>query len=250
MSRQVNDATLSLTKRSETLRLKAYLDPVGIPTIGYGHTAGVTLADVQAGRTITEAMADQLLRSDMGSAESAVERLVTASLTDGQFGALVDFAFNCGNTAFSKSTLLRLVNAGQFAAVPGELKKWHFGGGASLPGLVTRRGVEALLWTGATVGVPESAPALVDDAALAAVFLINNRTVDVMRAQTGGLLPVTVAVLAHQNATTAIVEAVGPYLDGGTDAVARLIAPLIDDAIVRAVARLKLPDATLDLFPA
>src|SRR5271165_5063255 len=97
-----SEAGLELTKRFEGLRLKAYQDDGGVWTIGYGHTG----KDVKPRMTITEAKADDLLRSDVHTAVDAVSRLVTVPLTQGQFDALVDFVFNLGPTKFAGSTLL------------------------------------------------------------------------------------------------------------------------------------------------
>jgi len=82
---------LKLTQSFEGCRLKAYLDSVGVPTIGYGHTHGVTM-----GMTCTQEQADAWLQEDTQGAVQAVNNLVTVPLTQQQFDALVDFTFNLG----------------------------------------------------------------------------------------------------------------------------------------------------------
>ncbi|HVW56009.1 MAG TPA: lysozyme, partial [Rhizobiaceae bacterium] len=141
MSRRINAAGLELIKSFEGLRLQAYRDSVGIWTIGYGHTAGV-----KAGQTITEVQASQFLLADLSDAEGAVEKFVTVPLNDNQFAALVSLTFNIGAEAFRRSTLRKKLNAGDYAAVPGQLTLWVKGAGKTIPGLVRRRKAESDLW--------------------------------------------------------------------------------------------------------
>jgi lysozyme len=136
---------LDLTEDSEGCRLQAYPDPgTGADpwTIGYGHTG----ADVHPGLTIDHAQAEELLRHDMRKAEGDVKRFVEVALTQHQYDALVDFAFNCGGGNLQHSTLLRLVNAGDFAAASAHFSDWVKGGGHVLPGLVKRRHAETVLF--------------------------------------------------------------------------------------------------------
>lgn len=141
MSRRISETGLALIKQWEGLRLRAYRCPAGVWTIGYGHTG-----NVRAGMEITEEDADALLVSDLATFERAVAQAVKVPLTQHQFDALVSFAFNVGVEAFRKSTLLRKLNALDYAAVPGELAKWVYAGGRKLDGLVSRRAAEAGLW--------------------------------------------------------------------------------------------------------
>jgi hypothetical protein len=80
--------------------------------------------------------------------EEGVRKYVKVDLTQGQFDALVDFAYNAGVGALAKSTLLKRVNAEKFDEVPAEFMKWTKGGGKELPGLVRRRRAEVKLWRG------------------------------------------------------------------------------------------------------
>lgn len=152
------DLAIEKIKQWEGLRLRSYQDSAGVWTIGYGHTSDASFK-VGPGQTITEAKATELLRVDLREAEQAIDRVVTVPLNDNQFGALVSFAYNVGNAAFRKSTLLRKLNAGDYDAVPSELAKWNKAGGKVVQGLVNRRAAEAGLWsTGAFVS-SASAPA-------------------------------------------------------------------------------------------
>jgi len=145
---------LDLLKDFEGLKLRAYLDPVGIWTVGYGHTSAAGPPAVTPGLVITQGEAEEILKRDMAQYEDGVRQHVKATLTQGQFDALVDFAYNAGVGALAKSTLLKRVNAGKFDEVPAEFMKWTKGGGRELPGLVRRRRAEAKLWRGIDTDTP------------------------------------------------------------------------------------------------
>lgn len=157
MARKVNATTLEHVKTSEGLRLKAYPDPGSIDgnpvTIGYGSTRGVT-----KGMVITPAEADARLVADMTHAENTVSRLVKVPLNDNQFGALVSFVFNIGAGAFEKSTLLRLLNAGDYSSVPAQLARWNKNDGKVMAGLTKRRAAEAALWNASGGTAPKPSP--------------------------------------------------------------------------------------------
>lgn len=127
--------------------IEPYYDPVGLPTIGYGHllsrTAWTPLSQFQA---ITVAQAEALLRADLMKAAGAVMRMIKVKLNANQIAALIDFVFNAGAGNFEISTLRRVINRGDFAAVPGQLMRWVYAKGIKLPGLVKRRRAEAELW--------------------------------------------------------------------------------------------------------
>lgn len=135
----ISDAGLAIVKECEGLRLHAYPDPGtgGEPwTIGYGHTKGV-----KPGDRITEQQALWYLRDDIADAERCVSEKVLATLTQNRFDALCSFVYNVGCGAFSKSTLLRKLNAGDPTASD-EFGRWVKAGGKTLPGLVRRRALE------------------------------------------------------------------------------------------------------------
>jgi lysozyme len=124
---------------------KPYIDPVGVLTIGWGHTnhhePKFTSATVWS-----EAQCDAVLRADLGTFERHVEALVKVPLVQHEFDALVSWAYNTGGPA--TATLWKKLNAGNKAAVPAELAKWNKGGGKVLAGLVRRRKAEGLLFDG------------------------------------------------------------------------------------------------------
>lgn len=132
----------NLIKRWEGLRLTAYRDPVGVWTIGYGHTK-----DVYEGQTITVAQADAMLEAELAEYEGYVNDYVTANLNQNQFDALVSFVYNVGPGNFAGSTLLRKVNADpDDPTIPAEFKRWNRAGGEILNGLTRRRNEEAELY--------------------------------------------------------------------------------------------------------
>lgn len=149
MTRTVNRETIEHVKRWEGLRLTAYPDPGsrnGEPwTIGYGHTSDGHLKVVR-GLSITPAQAEAALEYDLNETAAAVEKLVKVELSDNQFGALVSFAFNVGVSAFAKSTLLKRLNGGDYAAVPQQMARWVYNDGKPMQGVINRRAAEAGLW--------------------------------------------------------------------------------------------------------
>lgn len=132
---------LDLIKSFEGLRLSAYKDVVGVVTIGYGTTSGVKMGD-----TITKERAEELLREDVARFEAQVLRLVKVPLTQGQHDALVSFVYNLGAGNLSNSTLLRLLNAGDYAGAAAQFDRWNKAGGKVLAGLVRRRAAERALF--------------------------------------------------------------------------------------------------------
>jgi lysozyme len=131
---------IALIKRFEGLRLKAYLDPVGVATIGYGHTYLVNLNDPE----ITEAEADRLLAEDLKLYEKPVSEMVKVPINQNQFDALIILSYNIGTGALRGSTLMKKLNAGQPCSA--EFDRWIFGGQKALPGLVRRRAAERRLF--------------------------------------------------------------------------------------------------------
>ena len=143
----VNDFTyskdgLTLTEQFEGCELTAYQDQVGVWTIGYGHTG----TGVGAGLTITQDQAEALLLSDVSAAASYVNQAVTIALAQQEFDALVDFVFNLGRGAFAGSTLLRQLNAGNFAVAAAQFDVWDHAGGQVVAGLLRRRQAETALF--------------------------------------------------------------------------------------------------------
>ncbi|TFK18212.1 lysozyme [Coprinopsis marcescibilis] len=147
----VNAATLDLIKLSEGFVPRPAPDPIGLPTVGYGHLCQTTgCAEVPYPFPLTTATASSLLISDLRTFQSCIARDINDSvrLNDNQFGALVSWAFNVGCGNAQSSTLIRRLNAGEApnTVAAKELPKWNKAGGEVLPGLVTRRAREVTLF--------------------------------------------------------------------------------------------------------
>lgn len=167
MNRRIGAAGLSLVKQFEGFEPKWYPDPAHgwkVPTIGYGHTdaAGPPKYATTKNLVLSEAEATEILRNDLQKYADAVSKAVTVPLNDNQFDALVSWCYNVGPGAVAKSTLVRKLNAGNYAAVPLELAKWNKAGGKTLKGLTRRRAAEAARFaskpTSAPIPTPRPAP--------------------------------------------------------------------------------------------
>ncbi|MBJ2092850.1 lysozyme [Serratia ureilytica] len=133
---------IELIKRFEGLELEAYQDSVGVWTIGYGWTQAVDGKKIAPGMRIDQATADRLLKCGVVQYEQGVNQLVKVRITQGQFDALVSFAYNLGLRSLSTSTLLRKLNYGDKQGAADEFGRWVNAGGKRLDGLVTRRAAE------------------------------------------------------------------------------------------------------------
>ena len=138
---KISQEGLSLIKRFEGCRLKAYHCSANVLTIGYGHTSGVKETD-----TITQDEADKLLQEDVEQFEKYVDDNVTVELGQSQFDALVAWTFNLGVGNLRSSTLLKVLNNEDYTSVPREMKRWNKAGGKTLDGLIRRREAESLLF--------------------------------------------------------------------------------------------------------
>ncbi|WP_431612921.1 lysozyme [Enterobacter chengduensis] len=143
---QTSEKGIALIKEFEGCRLTAYQDSVGVWTIGYGWTQPVDGKPIRAGMTIKQETAERLLKTGLVSYESDVSRLVKVGLTQGQFDALVSFTYNLGARSLSTSTLLRKLNAGDYAGAANEFQRWNKAGGKVLNGLSRRREAERALF--------------------------------------------------------------------------------------------------------
>ncbi len=139
---QISKSGIELIKRFEGLRLKAYQDSVGVWTIGYGWTQPVDGKKVGPVMEIDQVTADRLLKCGVVQYEQGVNQLVKARITQGQFDALVSFAYNLGLRSLSTSTLMKKLNAGDKQGAADEFGKWVNAGGKRLDGLVARRAAE------------------------------------------------------------------------------------------------------------
>ena len=166
---------LEFLSKLEGSKAYVYYDVAGFPTIGVGHKltqheietehiaiplplgVGAPLM-VRYSSGLTQFQILQLLSADAAGAESVVNTQVKVALNQNQFDALCSFCFNVGGGAFAKSTLLKVLNKGQYASVPVELLRWNkvtqHGVLVVSPGLTNRRHAEIALWR---TPVPETA---------------------------------------------------------------------------------------------
>jgi lysozyme len=140
---QLSPTGAAFIKGNEQLRLNKYPDGNGY-SIGWGH-------HIQPGENIvspiTQAEADQLFAGDVATAEKAVSDSLLVQVSQSQFDSLVDLAFNIGSGAFRSSTLLQLLNQGDFAGAAGQFGEWIHSGGQVNSNLATRRAADLNLFT-------------------------------------------------------------------------------------------------------
>lgn len=141
---QYSGTGLSLTEKFEGCKRTAYQDSGGVWTNGYGNTHGVVPHS-----TITREQAVASLKDNIQTSVNDINRLVKVQLTQDEFDALVDFDFNLGSKQLAESTLLSLLNAGNFTGAAAEFDKWDHCGGAVLAGLLRRRQAETAEFSGA-----------------------------------------------------------------------------------------------------
>jgi lysozyme len=144
-------AGISAIRAFEGCLLKAYQDSGGVWTIGVGHTG----PEVVKGLTWGATQAEAALAKDLGRFEVAVSAAVKVPLSQGQFDALVSLCFNIGTAAFSGSTLVKKLNAGDVAAAGAQFIAWHNDNGVVNKVLLARRAAE--LWMFATASAKGSA---------------------------------------------------------------------------------------------
>lgn len=155
---QISENGLAMIRYWEGCELDAYQDGGGLWTIGYGHTAGVCEGDV-----CTEEQASSWLASDAVSiAQDPVNSLVTVPLSQNQFDALCDFTYNLGQGNLASSTLLAMLNAGNYAGAQAQFPRWNMVDGEPSQGLTNRRNAEANLF-GTPDGDAAAASAAITD---------------------------------------------------------------------------------------
>lgn len=141
---KISDKGIELIVKFEGLKLKAYKDSVGIWTIGIGTIRYPNGTSVKQNDKITKEQAYDLLRHDLLTRESEVNKLIKSKITQNQYDALISFAYNLGVTSLQRSTLLKKVNTNpQDTTIRDEFMKYVNAGGKPLQGLINRRKQEA-----------------------------------------------------------------------------------------------------------
>lgn len=153
---KVNQKFFELLEHEEGYRENVYLDTGGAPTIGIGHlltkserTSGkIVIAgeSVRYDRGLNRLQVWALAEQDVSKATETVLSSVNVPLSQNQFNALVSLTFNIGNTAFVNSTLLKVLNKGQYQDVPDQFRRWKMDNGKENHVLKERREREIVLW--------------------------------------------------------------------------------------------------------
>ncbi|MBZ6386785.1 lysozyme [Pantoea piersonii] len=118
-----------------------YPDMAGVLTVCDGHTG----TDIVRNKTYTDLECDRLMQADLKRVQESVDGLVKVPLGEYQRAALYSFAYNVGPEAFSRSTLLKRLNAGDREGACEELRRWIYAGGIKRKGLLNRRDMERSL---------------------------------------------------------------------------------------------------------
>lgn len=142
----ISPSGIDLICNFEGKRLTAYDDGVGVWTIGFGTTVYPNGIKVMKGDTCTEAQAKTYMAHDLKKFEATVNKAVTVQLNKNQFDALVSLAYNIGTNAFSKSTLVKKLNANDIRGAADQFDVWVNAGGKRMQGLVNRRAKEKALF--------------------------------------------------------------------------------------------------------
>jgi lysozyme len=155
---KVSENGLKLLAEWEELRTHEYIDSAGYPTIGVGHL--LTKSEIQSGSVVikgkavpyknglTKQQCFDLFEQDLEPKVKVIKECVKVPLTQEMFDCLVSFVFNVGEGAFKNSTLLKLLNQGQYDQIPDQLKRWNKSKGQVIAGLTNRRNKEIALWVG------------------------------------------------------------------------------------------------------
>lgn len=141
----VPNEAVSLVKKWEGFRSKAYVCPAGVWTCGYGSTQ-INGRPVKSTDVVNEVQAEKLLIDDLSNRLGLLRVWCKVKLTSGQTSAILSLMYNIGNTAFKNSTLLRLLNSGDYNAARKQLLVWNKVNGRPNQGLINRRSDEYTVW--------------------------------------------------------------------------------------------------------
>lgn len=141
-SLQISKEGIALIRHYESWRATTYLDPIGVPTIGWGTTG----KEAKIGRTITKKQGEVFFRADIAESEAEIKRVVKVALSQGQFDALVSIHYNMGLTRLLKTEIIDQVNKGDPIAAAGLFARHNKAEGKVFSGLTKRRASEAALF--------------------------------------------------------------------------------------------------------
>jgi lysozyme len=137
--RDISEQGFSIIREFEGFRANAYLDTGGVWTIGFGTIKYPNGTKVKAGDTCTRGQAELWLKNDCQWVDACLNKYVKTGINQNQFDALASFVYNVGETSFTKSTMLTLINKGQLKAAASQFDRWVYDNGVKINGLVNRR---------------------------------------------------------------------------------------------------------------
>jgi len=143
---KTSEVGIQLIQKFEGCKLKPYLCPAGLWTVGYGHVIG-NGKEAPEKQLYTQEEVDELLRTDLRRFERGVLRYCTVHLSQSQFDALVSFSFNLGLGVLQRSTLRQKILRQDGEAASKEILKYNKSGGQVLKGLTRRREAEYRMFT-------------------------------------------------------------------------------------------------------
>ncbi|WP_151765994.1 lysozyme [Acinetobacter colistiniresistens] len=146
MSKTISDVGIKLISSFEDLKLVSYLCPANVWTIGFGTTIYPSGKKVKQGEKCTPQQANEYFAHDLKRFEASVNNLVKVPLSQNQFDALVSLVYNIGSGNFASSTLLKKLNAKDYAGAADQFPRWNKAGGKVLNGLIRRRDAERALF--------------------------------------------------------------------------------------------------------
>ncbi|MEO1339825.1 MAG: lysozyme, partial [Cyanobacteria bacterium J06635_13] len=145
----IPEIAINLIKEFEGFKDYAYIDTDGTPVIGYG-LSRINGVPVRIGDRITPSEADSALDAHLQEIQQELAKVVKVELTEQQLSALASISFNVGVGAIKNSTLLRKINAQDYAGAANEFLRWDKtnmrGRLVQLPGLSRRRAAERSLF--------------------------------------------------------------------------------------------------------
>lgn len=142
----ISENGYAIIREFEGFRNKAYKDTGGVWTIGYGTIKYPNGISVKSGDTCTQKQAEEWLKSDCKWVDACLDKMIKVSIRQNQFDALASFVYNIGETAFKNSTLLTLLNKGDYIGAANQLDRWVNDNGKRIQGLVNRRAKEKQLF--------------------------------------------------------------------------------------------------------
>jgi len=142
----ISEKGYALIRDMEGFRGEAYLDTGGVWTIGFGTIKYPDGSRVRKGDVCTRGQAEVWLKNDSAWVDACLDRSIKTKISQNQFDALASFVYNIGETAFTKSTMLTLINQKNLTGATNQFDRWIFDNGKRIQGLVNRRIKEKALY--------------------------------------------------------------------------------------------------------